>query len=384
MSRPIEQALNNLIPRHPGALPPELIELARSLLAQSRSIASTLKAEEEIGRTYACANIACERLKTTLDLPPIEPRPPIPPRAYAKLYGYFDRALTASRRKPRAENPVDRKSSGSSTPSKSLNRSSPASTPRKLPQKQTPSKATSLDPFRNHRAPKSGLRYASNADRDARIPKWLAPVVRKMCSELGSRKAIPHVLAGVETILCLPSSNLSEEDAARPQPGEKIPALVAAVWIIVVQHLNDQDTTKKEFKERRNNILGLYETIRDDEEVIVKVGGEGDELWNGWEASDAKSIQAWIMSITTRKWLEMDWFTNIEDGNENEVDLQMQTESDTSAGLGKRKIGTTMQDEYDYLSPENREQYQAWKEAMLATIDDLIAGGIMDMDVTED
>jgi origin recognition complex subunit 6 len=61
MSRPVEQALTNLIPRHPGALPPELIELASSLLAQSRSKASNLKAEEEIGRTYACANIACER-----------------------------------------------------------------------------------------------------------------------------------------------------------------------------------------------------------------------------------------------------------------------------------------------------------------------------------
>ena len=67
MSRPIEQALSNLIPRHPGALPPELIDLARSLLAQSRMKASTLKAEEEIGRTYACANIACERLIPPLD-----------------------------------------------------------------------------------------------------------------------------------------------------------------------------------------------------------------------------------------------------------------------------------------------------------------------------
>ena len=61
MSRPIEQALSNLIPRHPGALPPELIELASSLLAQSKHKASNLKAEEEIGRLYACANIACER-----------------------------------------------------------------------------------------------------------------------------------------------------------------------------------------------------------------------------------------------------------------------------------------------------------------------------------
>jgi hypothetical protein len=61
MSRPIEQALSNLIPRHSGVLPAELIDLASSLLTQSRSKLSNLRAEEEIGRTYACANIACER-----------------------------------------------------------------------------------------------------------------------------------------------------------------------------------------------------------------------------------------------------------------------------------------------------------------------------------
>lgn len=61
MNRSVEQALTSLIPRHNDALPPELVELASSLLAQSRNKASNLKAEEEIGRTYACANIACER-----------------------------------------------------------------------------------------------------------------------------------------------------------------------------------------------------------------------------------------------------------------------------------------------------------------------------------
>lgn len=65
MNRSVEQALTSLIPRHNGALPPELLELASSLLAQSRNKASNLKAEEEIGRTYACANIACERSATT-------------------------------------------------------------------------------------------------------------------------------------------------------------------------------------------------------------------------------------------------------------------------------------------------------------------------------
>jgi len=64
MDRSVSQALSTLLPALTGPLPPELIELAVSLLAQSRSKASTLKAEEEIARAYACANIACERYAT--------------------------------------------------------------------------------------------------------------------------------------------------------------------------------------------------------------------------------------------------------------------------------------------------------------------------------
>ena len=59
MDRSIAQALSGLAPTL-NDLPPELLELAASLLAQSRSQGS-LKAEEEIARSYACANLACER-----------------------------------------------------------------------------------------------------------------------------------------------------------------------------------------------------------------------------------------------------------------------------------------------------------------------------------
>ena len=62
MDRAIIQALQGLVPTISGPLPPELVNLATSLLAQSRNKASNLKAEEEIARTYACANLACERL----------------------------------------------------------------------------------------------------------------------------------------------------------------------------------------------------------------------------------------------------------------------------------------------------------------------------------
>lgn len=61
MSRQIEQALLSLMPTYGSDLPPQLLDLAGSLLAQSRHHASTLKADEEIGRLYACANIACDR-----------------------------------------------------------------------------------------------------------------------------------------------------------------------------------------------------------------------------------------------------------------------------------------------------------------------------------
>jgi origin recognition complex subunit 6 len=61
MSRQLEQALLSLMPAQADDLPPQLLQLAESLLAQSRQKASTLKAEEDIARLYACAHLACDR-----------------------------------------------------------------------------------------------------------------------------------------------------------------------------------------------------------------------------------------------------------------------------------------------------------------------------------
>lgn len=57
----IEAALTGLIPTLNGPLPPELLDLALSLLTRSRSVANSLKPDEEIARPYACAQLACER-----------------------------------------------------------------------------------------------------------------------------------------------------------------------------------------------------------------------------------------------------------------------------------------------------------------------------------
>jgi origin recognition complex subunit 6 len=61
MSRQVEQALYSLMPAHGSDLPQSLVELTESLLSQSRLKASTLKAEEDVARLYACAHLACDR-----------------------------------------------------------------------------------------------------------------------------------------------------------------------------------------------------------------------------------------------------------------------------------------------------------------------------------
>lgn len=60
MSSAVEQALVSLVPSI-NTLPIELTSLANALLMQSRSKATNLKPEEEIGRIYACAHLACEK-----------------------------------------------------------------------------------------------------------------------------------------------------------------------------------------------------------------------------------------------------------------------------------------------------------------------------------
>lgn len=66
MDRSIVQTLSGLIPAFNGPLPTGLVELATSLLVQSRSKARSLKADEEIARAYACAHLACERSESPM------------------------------------------------------------------------------------------------------------------------------------------------------------------------------------------------------------------------------------------------------------------------------------------------------------------------------
>lgn len=92
MPSSVELALSSLLPTT-SPLPAELIELSNSLLSQSRTRAASLKPEEEIGRTYACCHVACERLGKKFALEIGRPQPPVKPKVYEKLKTYLGSVL---------------------------------------------------------------------------------------------------------------------------------------------------------------------------------------------------------------------------------------------------------------------------------------------------
>ncbi|KAB8294004.1 hypothetical protein EYC80_009467 [Monilinia laxa] len=394
MNQATSLVLSNLIPRHSGALPPELLDLTSSLIAQSR-VKCSLNQEQEIGRTYACANLACERLKTTLNLPQIEPRPPVPPRVYKKLYAYIEDSLANATPRKRAR--VEGNGSGNATPSR---KSSLAQRPQKrtpgrndtpiktilpLPQRSTPSKSKSLASFRT---PKNGLQHEKRDD--AKIPRWVGVVGRELCRKLDLKEATPHVLAGVESLIF----REWEKERKGGETMGRWPVMMITVCLFVWGQLRG-GVSSRDFLGNRLRALGILREARRNKEMERKVGDGG---WDGWdlpendEAQDAedgeeeetdngKDVNEWMAEITSKGCLEMDWYQNIvaesspndEDENEDE-DEEREEASDDGERARVREhemrygLGTMRQKKVDYLSEDKRAAYRVWEKNMLARI----------------
>lgn len=108
MPTPIEQALITLLPTLPS-IPPPLLSLSTSLLAQSRAKATTLKPDEEIARTFAVCHVAVLRLKQQLGIDRVNVKPPVAPRVYGKLFGYLESALGPGTPREKKETPRGKK-----------------------------------------------------------------------------------------------------------------------------------------------------------------------------------------------------------------------------------------------------------------------------------
>ncbi|KAK4204709.1 origin recognition complex, subunit 6 [Triangularia verruculosa] len=383
MNRSIEQALLSLIPTHNAALPPQLADLASSLLAQSRHKASTLKAEEEIARPYACAHIACDRLKISLNLPPIDPRPPIPPRIYKRLYTHLDNILPTGTGTPSRGTPARGGQDGRvKTPSTQLREqlrplgTSPlASKSRPLPGRTTPSKEKSLADFRDSNADgtpsKRKLATTPQSKRKpSPLPLWLRPTLRYLCKELGPASIGPVVASGVESIVC-PQGKLTEDEWVMINLVSLLGALYLFVWRGVT--FPGQDLNQSAYIKFRKQLVTVLNKARHEVEVNVK-NDDTEKAWEGWYDVKLKDLDTAALVINRHGWLDLDWAKGVEDlvqmNNQRELDDQEDAEREArhAEPVQLRRADTMFQERYDFLTDRKRKAYAEWKDGIMKRI----------------
>ena len=354
MPTQIEEALVTLVPLF-NALPSELVSLANALLVQSKAKAANLKPDEEISRTYACANIACERsvslssstrhtlltskhdrLKTRLGLEKLQPRPPVPPRIYKKLYSFLDQTL-ATPATPRTERQIDalgQRSGGDATPrsGRSLPRSgatklkTPVKTPIHTPTNlsfveqadETPSRRSEkrARPL-SARAAEGGVstrkrrRISENINDDREhengLPPFVPGLIDKLCDAFSCPSASSQLLEGVVCITRQRGFSSVDEEAftgtdtasmtLKLPYGDgvltpsRLPALLIVMIICLVTLGTEQqgaDADEESYQSQRATAIAVVRGIPEgqrvtDEDLIGDIEGflhaAGDEGW---------------------------------------------------------------------------------------------------------
>ena len=378
----IETSLSNLLPTLNNVLPPELVHLATSLLAQSRTRIS-LKPSEEIARPYACAEIACRRLQSRLKLPGTHGRPSLPPKVYAKLLDLLEKGLQVQ--KPARANVVGGKEtagSGSSpgtglnTPRKrgavdgNVGSTSAVSTPA-----HTPIKRVAF-------AGKVSARKNADAEAEAEAPEWVMPLIRHLCAAFITPMLPPHVYTGTCVVLKLaalwPASDSNQEDDLR----STVSVMTIAIYFMVLT------------KMQKGKITPVVYLNRCEKAVQVAT-----EMWSDGVSKDA--VDDWIKKMNDEGWCRgQDWWNSVP---EDIMDVQAHhggrvgedlVEQDDTVGSKRRRrrlidddqgeddkdgvllpgLGTMMQDAVDFLSEERTLDYLEWKEGILESIKQMEKG----------
>ncbi|KAI0451903.1 hypothetical protein F5B21DRAFT_361304 [Xylaria acuta] len=379
MSRTLEPTLYSLLPSHSTALPQPLLELASSLLAQSRHSAGALKVDEEVARSYACAHIACERLKISLDLPPIQVRPPIPPRLYKRLYAHLDNVLpSTSLTRPRRIQTPTSKARGAGL----------FGSAQRIPSRGTPTKETSLAKFRSPAVTRGDGTPTKSASkppplpakkkaggRNSTLPAWIRPTVQLLCKELDQELIGRTVLAGMQTIVA-PHGRRTKDQWVN----DHLTPLLAAVYCLVAGQLyvlvNGRDLDDKQYSKIRKSILNALEQTQ---EQVAVPGMDEDELWVGWSDVTSKDVDKAMAEIIKRGWQKDEWFDGFEDmvkrsepdaeGSGDDVDTEDE-DGRISEKLHVRRADTMFQSRWD-MTDQKRREYREWEDGIMQRIEEM-------------
>ena len=417
MPAPIELALASLLPTI-GFLPPDLIALANSLLSQSRAKAASLKPEEEIGRTYACAHIACNRSAKRLDLEVGKPAPPVKPRVYDKLYKYLDSALTTTRQQNAPRTPqTNRVKNVPVSDGKSTGKSSYVTA------RDTPTKTPQTDTVRTPTA--GSKRKHDEAEQDNDVPEFAMPLVRAICKAGGTPAAVPHVLVGasaaVREIVSRANKSKSDPPSKRrrrtntPQSASqkvedtkvtsgiapsKWPALLIALYCFTAARMRGFDAEDAEHEELRKAAIDAVKGYCKERTDTIP-----GEVTAGLNKLDS-NVRFYALEAEDCGWLEMDWYHNIPEGqtgdtndfevpesgaeDENEDDMVTPRKRPYKTPLRRKEkhsgklaideedevgpagllpgLATMFQPAIDWLSDERRAEFVKWKRGIIKEI----------------
>lgn len=414
MPTPIELALSTLLPTI-AFLPPQLITLATSFVAQSRSKAASLKPEEEIGRTYACAHIACERLANQLSLEVGKPVPPVKPRVYGKLKGYLDGVLEQkSRRGGDAATPTQNTAASTrtgqtrATPTSGVKRARPVDDE----DAATPTAAAAL--------PTAGTPASANQE----VPDFVMPLIRAICKSNALPSLAPLISVGATYAVREIASRhakraVADEPSAKrrrrtPQSGKKMteveapaseavpagkwPALCLALFLFTAAKSEGVDVQSDKMKVMREKGGQAVTSFCEDKRRVLPDDLRAQE---GLESA----VTFYMLEAEDCGWLEMEWFGNVpvrEDGmdyQDGQDDVRSDDEEDTGPVTPRKKpaaktplrrkekhggkkavdgweedvgpagllpgLGTMFQPAVDWLSDERRAEYAVWKKGIL-------------------
>jgi origin recognition complex subunit 6 len=424
-ANPTTAPLLSLIPSYnPTTLPPRLTSLAASLLTQSRQRAPQLKPEEEIARPYACAEIAVDRLRETLRLPPKKTGkarggggPPCKPAVYRKLFGFLEGVLEREIVTPKSTNkrkrdvivvegategePDEDDTAEVATLSKRAKTSATAATPTKI---RTPASKPNLSASKTHSSFTGRIQKHQSTTTHPEAPPHVMPTIRKLTKHYATTPMAPHIYTGVCVVLRLaeiwpPSPSTSSDDLPEDLHASTT-ALVVALYLLVLTRMQKGQLKMKTFH-----------AVIDHAVEAFRISGKGVKL-------EGEMIQNWIRRANREGWAKgQDWWDSVPertldvgvngmggtDGDdiemleddEDDVVMLSDNEADVEAEdivvgeASKRKLevdleqedpedvllpglGTMMQDALDWNSEERRRAFESWKKGIMKRLE---AGG---------
>ncbi|OQO03686.1 hypothetical protein B0A48_10351 [Cryoendolithus antarcticus] len=395
MAAAIERSLHLIVPTAPS-LPSTLIDLAFSLLAQSRAKVPKLKQDEEIARTYACCHLACERLKHKANLEIGKIAPPCGPRVYKKLYGFLDSTLPVAPATPKRKRGQDGESGGGIGSKGKV-------TPLSVRMKGLGSAASGTNtPVERSGGSTLGKRSRgiSQPKDNAGLSKKTKELIQYLCKMLGTPEVVTHVYAGVESVIDhlqrprdddkdrnTPSKKRkldgSIAEAIEPLTESEIHALVGAIYLLTTTRTRQHPPSLRDVVDMTLGFLGVKGSAQN----------SGDEALH-------YNIPLFLEHAEPDGWLTMDWYKDLPFA-EGDVDMDNGTENDNVAAVRSKKLpaktplrrmekhaqrsemldehdagaagllpglGTMFQPAVDWLSEERQAAYVDWKAEILVQI----------------